>query len=326
MNKNLFKALGAALLGIVSFNSCDEKIDTLGDSCEQEKVVLDISIPIAETRLTGTVDETSINNYQVFLFNSNGVLEAYLNKSTSDLSVETTLGNKTIVVLANAPALKSCSTLQNLLEQKSLLTDNGSGCFVMSGMLTKDITSSTVSVVVPVTRLVSKIRLSSFKTAFEMPQYQSMAFKVSAVYLINVPVERKYFSGISSDIWYNKTKHVDNCPLIYDDMDDVTVGPSSPYQKINCFYCYPNIQGTDSFSTSWSPRHTRLVVEALLGNTVYYYPVTLPVMEPNKVYDVNLTVTMPGSTKPDDEIDKYATSFSITVNSWEDGADVSEII
>ena len=101
---------------------------------------------------------------------------------------------------------------------------------------------------------------------------------------------------------------------------------SASYDKKNTFYCYPNPESNDNFSSTWSPRHTRLVVEALLGDTRYYYPVTLPEIESNKIYDVNLKITRPGSSLPDIEVDKFAVGFTVQVKDWEIGASVSEEI
>lgn len=325
MMKTFFKALCAVSVGMVMFGSCQEKIT---DEAVGEKVYFDVSVSSVETKLTGSVNEATISNYQVFLYNDAGVLEAYVRKTTSDLSLECTVGIKTIVVLANAPSMTDCSTLSTLLAKTSSLKDNSAGAFVMVGKISQTISKTTTSVPVQVTRLVSKVRLSKLEVAFEMPQYQSQTFKVSSVYLINVPADRNYFTSSTASTWFHKSKYIssDACSLIYDDMKGVTVSSTAPYTSQNTFYCYPNTTESDSFSTTWSARHTRLVVEATLGSTTYYYPVTLPVMASNKIYDVNLKITRPGATKPDAEVDKFAAGFTVSVKDWETGTTVSEEI
>ena len=102
-------------------------------------------------------------------------------------------------------------------------------------------------------------------------------------------------------------------------MNDVLVTMPKPYTTRNVFYCYANNAPEDSFSPMWSPRNTRLVVEALLGEQKYYYPVTLPALEANKKYDVTLSITRPGVESPDAMVDKYTSVFSIVAQDWDEG-------
>lgn len=325
MMKNFINVFGALCVGMTMFNACQEKLSV---GTEEEKVTVQISVPSTDTKITGSVNEAAVSNYQVFLYDDAGVLESYVQKSTSDISLECTVGSKTVVVLVNAPAINDGTTLSGLTSRKSLLSDNSAGDFVMTGMVTETITKSMTSLTVQVSRLVSKVKLSKLEVDFEMPQYQSQEFKVSSVYLINVPADRNYFSSSAPSVWYHKMAYTssDACALIYDNMDGVNVSSSTPYQTQNTFYCYPNPESGDSFSTTWSARHTRLVVEGTLNGTRYYYPVTLPQMESNKIYDVSLKITRPGATKPDAEVDKFAVGVSISVKNWETGATVVEEI
>jgi hypothetical protein len=325
MRKNVVNALGA-IVGVV-FAACSEKAG-LEEAMSSDMVALEISVPIAHTKVTAAADETSISNYQVFLYDASDHLEAYVNQNSSSISLECTVGTKTVVVLCNAPAIEDVTTLSDMMKLKSSLSDNEIGSFVMSGRVSSVITTSSTEVTVPVSRLVSKVRLSKLETEFEIPQYQSMPFKVSSVYLINVPADKYYITTGSVTEWYNKTKYdsSDDNSLLFDGMGDMLVTSSASYDKKNTFYCYPNPESNDNFSSTWSPRHTRLVVEALLGDTRYYYPVTLPEIESNKIYDVNLKITRPGSSLPDIEVDKFAVGFTVQVKDWEIGASVSEEI
>ena len=326
MKRNLCIGLFALVVSVVAFNACSyeliQDVEVSGD-----KVHLKVMVPVVETRLTSTMAEDQIDNYQVFVFDKNGVVEAYVNKASADLVLDCTIGEKTIAVLANAPALSDVTTYSSLLSKVTLLSDNNPESLVLTGKKEVAI-SDDVEVEVSVSRLVAKVRLSRLEVDFETPQYKNMAFKVSSVYLINVPAESKYFSTATPSLWYNKLQYVSSDPntLIYDDMKSVSVTSSAPYSTVNTFYAYPNLVDQDSFSQTWSARHTRLVVEAYLGSTRYYYPVTLPKLEANKVYDVNLTITRPGASIPDTEVDKYAADFTIVVKGWETGASVSEEI
>lgn len=326
MKRNVFIRLFALVVLLVAFNSCSHELRPEIDvSCD--KVQLKVMVPVAETKLTSTMPEDQINNYQVFVFDKNGVMEAYVNKSGADIVLDCTIGEKTIAVLANAPSLSDVTTYSSLLSKVTLLADNNAESLVMTGNKTVTI-SDDVEVEVSVSRLVAKVRLSKLEVDFETPQYRNMDFKVSSVFLINVPAESKYFSAVSTSLWYNKQQYVPSDPnaMIYDNMQSVSVTSSAPYSTVNTFYSYPNSVDQDSFAQTWSARHTRLVVEAYLGSTKYYYPVTLPKLEANKVYDVNLTITRPGASIPDTEVDKYAADFTVIVKDWETGASVSEEI
>ena len=329
MKTDLFvKMLAICILMMTSWACQDvSDLDDRNEVQTPSKVKLTVVVPVHETKLTSNGDEGHISNYQVYIFDDGGVLESYVNQASSDIVLDCTAGTKTVAVLANAPAIRDVTSLSVLTAKTSSLADNGSGALIMAGQQAVTV-SADKEVTVSVSRLVAKIRLSELQVSFEAPQYQNMAFKVSAVYLINVPAVTKYFSAHTPTIWYNKQKYVsaDANALIYDDMKSVAVTSSSPYKTTNTFYCYPNPAEQDTFSTTWSARHTRLVVEAYLGSTLYYYPVTLPELEKNKVYDVKLTVTRPGTSIPDDEVDKYSADFTISVKAWETGASVSEEI
>ena len=326
MKTDLFFRLFAFGIAMAVPSACNEKVESYTD-VEDDRIKLKVVVPVKETKLTGASDEARINNYQVYVFDDGGVLESYTNQASSEIVLDCTAGAKTVAVLTNAPSMNDVTTLSVLASKVSLLSDNSGGSFVMAGQQAVTV-SADKEVTVTVSRLVAKVKLSSLQVEFEAPQYRALPFKVAAVYLINVPAETKYFSGISPSVWYNKQKYVstDANALIYDDMKNTAVGASSPYSSVNTFYCYPNPSTQDSFSTTWSARHTRLVVEAYLGTAKYYYPVTLPALEKNRIYDVKLTITMPGTSTPDEEVDKYAADFSITVKSWDTGASVVEEI
>ena len=68
---------------------------------------------------------------------------------------------------------------------------------------------------------------------------------------------------------------------------------------------------------AWTPRHTRLVVEASVGGQVYYYPITLPTIDGNTICTINeLTITRLGTSTPDVDSVIGSVSFEITVAPW----------
>ena len=89
---------------------------------------------------------------------------------------------------------------------------------------------------------------------------------------------------------------------------------------------YPNHFPDNRGRDSWSPRPTRLVVEAMLAGRKTYYPVTLENVERNRHYAVTLTVSNFGVDHPEDLPDKYADiGFSLAVEEWGEGTTLEGI-
>ena len=186
---------------------CQKEVASVQDN--PEKARLEISVPMAKTKVTSEANEMAINNYQVFLFNDKGVLENYVNQQSSAISMECTLGSKTVAVIVNAPAIRDITTMAELKGKVSYLSDNTLESFVMEGMVPVEIESTTsVSVEVPVSRKVARIELLCLDVVFELPQYRQQSFKVSSVYLINVPASMPYFANDVSSLWLNKSGYV----------------------------------------------------------------------------------------------------------------------
>ena len=327
MRRFLSFAACAAASVLAVFTGCQK--DVMSDHKSDEKVTLKVSVQNPDTKVLSGADETGIKSYQVFLFNENGVVEDYVNQASSDITLDCTTGDKTVIVLANAPDLGDVVDMEMLSTKTSLLSDNAPDALVMEGRQNVKILSSDGAYIsVAVARKVARVELASLKLAIDMPQYNSLPFKVQSVYLINVPAEMPYFNYVESSLWYNKSGYVqeDYNDLIYDDMEDFEITAETPYTAQNVFYCYPNKIPQDSFEAEWCPRNTRLVVEATLGDEKYYYPVKLPKLEHNMRYEVNLVITRPGLPTPDSNFKKFDADFNITVSEWIQGSKISQEI
>ena len=320
-------AVSAAVCVMTALTSCQKNV--VDEQSSAEMVTLEVSVPVAETKVVSGIDESKINGCQVFVFNDSDVREAYVNGSSSKVDVNCTLGSKTVAVLVNAPVINDVTVLDDLMTKRSSLSDNAADALVMEGMCPLEIESTeNVKVEVHVTRKVAKVKLVEVATAFDIEQYRNAPFSISSVYLINVPADNSYFTGSVPQVWFNKSGYdaADDNTLIYDEVSDPMVEPSAMYFAENTFFCYPTTVENDSFDEQWSPRNTRLVVEAVLGDQTYYYPVTLPKLEQNKSYEVSLTITRPGSYVPDAIVDKFAAEFTVVVEDWVSGGSVSEEI
>jgi len=127
---------------------------------------------------------------------------------------------------------------------------------------------------------------------------------------------------------------------------------------LNAFYCYPNPITIDHFGWSlpFTPRKTRLVLALMdldtytiadvqesvsaittdmlktfctqkgIEGKIWYYPVTLPVLEMGTSYDINMTITRYGSTDPDIMQWKVGGNFDLSYEEWSDGGTINVII
>lgn len=325
MRKFFASAAFAAICFSSVFTGCQKEVVT--ESVSEERATLRIAVQHPETKVVTGMEESSIKNYQVFLFKESGIIEDYVCQASSDITLDCTVGKKMVVVIANAPAMGDVMDIETLNTKTTLLSDNAVDAFVMEGRKEVTIYSpEAIDVSISVTRKVAKVQLTSLTVAIDMPQYSSMPFKVQSVFLINVPAEMTYFETIESPLWYNKSGYdpEDFNDLTYDDMEGFEITDETPYVAQNVFYCYPNKVATDSYDATWCPRNTRLVVEATLGDETYYYPVKLPKLEQNRRYDVKLTVTRPGNLTPDSEFKKFDANFQISVVDWSHGSSISK--
>lgn len=310
------------MLAAVACCACSKGVTSSYEE-KNEVVELNFSVPVAATKVSGTVVEDAVERLQVFVFGMDGCIQSSGIADENTLTLTCTTGEKMIAAVVNAPAVNDIKTLPDLETSMSRFEDNSLGCFVMSGMDRKTLSSSG-PVEIPVSRKVSKVTLSSVSSAFKLPQHQAMDFELLSMFLTNVPEQVGYFAGLQSDTFINDGEDdmsvlAASGNLLYDDLGGIHVVAGIPTEIGNSLYCYPNM-----LKNPEKPAY--LVVQARLGNGIYYYTVRLPWMESNKCYNVSLTATMPGSLTPDVPVKKEEASFSVTVSDWAGNISVNETI
>ncbi len=324
-----------AVLPLVALVACEKNVD-YAPGVAREIVELEVSVPQNATKAAD--GESVVTDCQVMVYSlETGMLEAYARTGGIDspVKVQCTVGQKEIVVLGNAPDMSSKVKLSDMKSSRSYLSHNAIGSLVMEGSKIVQLTASS-SVTVNVRRIVSKIRFKSIVTRFEQDGYNSLDFKLKSVYLINVPADKTYLStsslslGVVPQTWYCKDEFsgdVEGCgPFLYHALNDKVLQPAVEYEMGQVFYCCPNPYVSESYTDPWQPRPTRLVVEAYIGNKECCYPITLPELKQNAIYDVSLVVTRPGKTDPSSDMDKYDESFKIEVLGWDNGGTQNEIL
>ena len=292
---------------------------------------LTVGLPDSRTKVSeknspGTPD--AINTLQVFVFDEGGILEASDMTESESVVLTCKTGPKKVVSLVNAPEMTDVTTYSALCSASSFLDDNTIDSMVMSGETEVNLTA-TSSVTIPVSRLAAKVVLRQVMNNFRFKSDQDAEFLVTHVYLLNVGAERGYLSAATPKQWYNMMEldTFDSPAFTYEQLSSPVKLPySSTWTADKYFYCYPNPTETDSSDETWSARRTRLVLEATLDGEVMYYPVTLPVIEPNSSYEVTVKITRRGSPSPDIPVTGIAAEFSVDVQSWIARDRIEEVI
>lgn len=328
------KIFCAALLALVLV-SCEKKNLPASEQVK-ETVPLEIVLASEETKAAGEGgnEERSVSDYQVLVYDmSSRMLEAYAtpDPAAASVSIQCTTGPKEVVVLANAPDVRGITSYDTFLKTKSKLADNSIGDLVMEGHASPNLTAAGGTVNVDIRRIVSKVVLDGITVDFELDAYDNMDFVLNKVYLTNVAGDKSYLAeNADPTSWYNqmvRTSAPEVDAMVYEDLGNLNIKPTREYKEQHHLYCYPNPHTTDTFAPDvWSPRPTRLVVEATLGNVQYYYPVSLPELKQNTRYYVSLHIVRPGATSPEQDMDKYAVSFKISVEEWKGPENVTETI
>lgn len=314
-----------AAIAAAAMTACTEQIPVVLQE-NDTKVELSVALQTGVTKVSGASSESQVNDLQIFVFDESGVIEAYGHSNSTSLALTCLPGSKTVVALANAPALPEISSYSELTSVSSSLSDNAVSSLVMEGKVEVTLNSST-SVTIPVKRIAARITLSKIINALELDYHRKMTFSVTSVYLINVAGDKKYLVDSDPSSWFNRMQNENSSvPFLSQSLGGEAISYNSSYSTSHYFYSYPNHTATDRNGGSWSPRFTRLVVEAMLGGKTYYYPVTLPEVDQNTAYDITLTVTRPGSDSPDKPVTTQAAEFTIQVLDWEDGGDINETI
>ena len=353
MKKTLL--LMAAVAAMVC--SCDKDGDCVPCQKEEEqeqKAALRVSLNLEgdpQTRATNYVTaqayETAVNDVQIFVFDSKGALATYLDADTktSDITINTIYGQKTVYAVVNGPDLSGITT-QDALEHtavdlgaNSTTTSKG---FVMVGSNACNVSGTTATVSISVKRLVARVALQKITNSLP-DSYGSLT--VNSVMLINVAGNQNLECTASISTWYNKMGRKDGASAtqIIDGTTNLASHPTLTFMSVGksvanggslapatpyLFYTYQNNSTSEGngWSNTFSARKTRLVVTATIGGTKYYYPVSISNPQRNTAHTVELTITGLGSTDPDILVQKGAITATVTVDPWQNGAVYNETI
>lgn len=329
--KNIYPIIASAVLGV-----CLAGCNTLPNAESPEAGIAHVQVNICGsplTRVTGVsaADEANVSSLQLFVFDSSGSLEHYVDAGASTTgTIAVKEGKKTVAAVVNAPGLGDVRSRSALMTRTTLLSDNAMGSFVMTGE-EEAILQDGGRLSIEVSRIISKVTIKKITSSFTSQSDASKTFKVNSIYLINVAADNTYAASSEPTKWYNKLGNGQNdasllsVPFLADPVNQ-TIAYKSSYSVEHSFYCYPNLISEESFAPNWSPRHTMLVVDASLGGVQTYYPIELPVIGRNKSIVIdNLVITRKGSDYPYIPVPDGCDA-TVTVRGWEEIPGYTETI
>ena len=268
---------------------------------------------------TELASERAVQSVEYFLFDSQGRLEAMIS-TTGTSSVRTTVrtGSKTVWAVVNLPSSRfsDVKTLSQFEAKEVSFADFGASRFPMSGKKAGvSVSTGAVSVSIPVERFVSRICVAQVTNRLN-GSLSGETINITNIFLENV-VGNSRVTGTtpSSLLWYNQCgrKSTDRSKFIaspsdadypaftFDGSSGATVGYGSTSDLYSCLYMFPNsATGTAcGWTGTFTPRYTRIVIEASILGERYYYPLNLADVRRNNAYTLYLTITHPGSRDPD---------------------------
>ena len=323
MKRIAFLAAVAATLCTVACNkNMDTQINEIPDPVQEERYDLKVNVrsgDLVQTKSTTitAANEITVNNLQVFVFRGDA-LDAYATVNNDDeLTVSCTAGERQVYALVNCPSLSAISTKTALLATSSLLSGNSGSSFQMIGHQEGIDLPDDSPVTIDVHRLAARVVIKKISRAFTVSSLAAKSFSIDQIFLINVAGDINFGETANPTVWLNQRAYNSEQAAFTYDAPGASLANNASYSTVHSFYAYPNPTVDDSESTTWSARHTRLVVKATLGTDVYYYPITLPVLEANKSYEIEeLILTRPGSDSPDKPVSFQDCTFQINVVGW----------
>lgn len=290
-----------------------------------------------ESRATDIVSndeatEAKVNGLQVLVFDGES-LDGYGSSAGSRIAtVSCTAGTREIWAVVNAPDLSSVKTRSELLSSVSSLEEDISN-FRMTGSRTETISGDS-EVRIPVDRLAARVVLRGVRN----DHTNASRFRLVSVCLTNAAGDVDYGHSATYEVsrWYNRRGYESGNSLGSFTYDTVgaDIARRDTYATAHFFYSMPNAYpakaGVGEGETGFTPRTARLVVRCEIDGTLYNYPITLPALESNRSYEIELlSITRNGNPDdgrhdPDDPDDRdeedpvtgLGLGFEVVVNPW----------
>ena len=360
---SLYRAIliAAALAGTLLL-SCSKAVPAPEAEAPDDGCYMTFNIGTPETRIAGMpadAAEKAVQRVAYVIYNSSNKrigtelinpcgssFTVYLKRSTAYklqvfVNYDTQRFTSSFLTGTNmftSPTWINSTTVTNFMYRLQTATPD---CLPMYGYA--EFTTSeygTGSVDVSVERTISRVKVGTIRINMTENQIAGRTLTLKRIYITNAPTYTRFAGTLyvpdatSSDNWYNQKGFRGNSMAVtaLDDMlaqqnIDQVLYSGSVISSGYYFYAIPNARDGDSTSSTFSQRHSRLVIEMSLNSKTFYYVMTLPVMERNMTYNYDMiTINGIGSTTPETTTQNGTVSykFAVTLDSWDTTYNVSE--
>ena len=292
-----------------------------GHPCQ---ICVRVETPLSKVA-AAAVQESRVASLQVLVFRPDGIRELYASSDESSLTLECTVGSKIFWAFTNVPSLQSAGSLDELASFVFPLSAVTPDALPMKGSC-QTIISQHGSLNIEVSRMVCKIVLNDVLTRLGTA-WEGKHLNFSRIYLTNAVSGTLPDGSIQS--WANKIQYAGECSAVVAENSPSAnawqMDATDSLRFARVFFAFPNPTEADSFSASWSPRYTRLVLEGALtesnGDAILenvYYPIPIANLQANHCYVVNrYTIFRPGLDTPGADPSLLNTEVSVTVKDWD---------
>ncbi len=300
-------------MGIAALTACNKKLSETEYNLHVDEVcelTVRANSELA-VKATGGVDiiganEKVIKSLQVFVFRGD-FLDAYQRAAASSLSLTCTAGERMIYAIVNGPDLSSISSKTALESYMVDLSANAVNALVMTGSKTLTLPQSK-AVDIAVDRLVSRVVVKKISRDFESSSLGALKLTIKKMYLSDAAGNASIDAKSSPSKWYNIAGKSNELTALLSDSLSEEISNKSSYSTQHYFYTMPN---------DAKAKATKLIIEAQLGDKVFYYPIALPSMEGNHSYEISeIVIKRPGADTPDTPVTSDDVSFSVSINDW----------
>lgn len=338
---------GAALTALAT--GCNE--DKEGITPDEEMVMGDVTFSVNASLSTKVSDDSfddQIASLQIAVYDNDAKTMLASDKVTNASSMTLRLpcgrqGNYLVLAAVNSDYdLVSEGHPNTACGRTSSITTSSASAIEMAGM------SSQINFVenrpysIQVRRLTGKVSIGSITPNFSpFSYYHDKEFKLVAIYLTNVNpevniqnVQQSNDARATADPsqWLNQRGYASSSSddLLYEDFSSISLANGTTHAVDCYFYPFPNSTTTDNTSMdgAFTARYTRLVIETILDGTTYYYPINIigddSKLQANTHYTIgNVSITGPGALTPEGPLDKSNVGFTIDVQPWVDGGNIT---
>lgn len=286
-----------------------------------EKVSMSISLlQDGQTKAADNI-QTVIEQSQIIVFDVNGAAEAYGRTSGEEsATLNVSIGTKTIWAISNSGQdFSDIRRLSDLEERDILLEENSDELMVMSGSISYVVAKSVNKATVTVSRYLAKVILDKISLDLTSIAMRDKEFVIRSVYLTNCAGSKRVLgTGNTIVRWYNQLGHYDTQMdrMLFCNVNKRLENQSSLDERLY-FYILPNPYSNTTLTPTWSLRKSMIVVEATIDGIPCYYPVWIPMVESNQVYEItNFTITKSGSKNPYTPVTGEDGDVSVTGADW----------